>query len=142
MTTDEANPARMPARRVSWPVSQPLPFDAPEREWREAMAYRRMMIEERGVSYLTAEFVVRSVVWLRDGGRCRYCGRPVELRRTGDIRPEDRMTFDHVVPASRGGAHSYANVWTCCLSCNRIKDGMTLDELDAWLVARLVDGEF
>jgi 5-methylcytosine-specific restriction endonuclease McrA len=137
----EPTPARMPPRRKEWPV-KPLVYERGlynDHEWelRAAVAYRKMMIEERGASWLTAEPVLRSVIWLRDGGRCRYCGRLVELRRTGDIPPEDRMTFDHVVPISRGGEHTYANIWASCHECNTLKGGMTLPEFDAWLLNEL-----
>jgi hypothetical protein len=131
----------MPPRRREWPVrpsvlGRDVSSDH-EAELREAALYRKMMIEERGVSSLTAELILRSVVWLRDGGRCRYCGRLVELRRTGDVDLKSRMTFDHVLPVSRGGEHTYENIWASCYECNRLKGGMTLAELDAWLLDEL-----
>lgn len=128
----------MPSRRSEWPV-KPLDVDYTnhEVELRDATLYRKMMIEERGVSALTAEIVLRSTIWLRDGGRCRYCGRLVELRRTGDVAPRDRMTFDHVLPVSRGGTHTHANVWASCYDCNVLKGGMTLAEFDAWILSEL-----
>lgn len=135
------SPSRMPARRREW-TARPLTVDLDrysdhELELREAIAYRKRMIEERGASWSTAEPVLRSVIWLRDGGRCRYCGRLIELRRTGDIPILDRMTFDHVTPISRGGEHTYANIWASCHDCNILKGGMTLPEFDAWLLSEL-----
>jgi 5-methylcytosine-specific restriction endonuclease McrA len=49
---------------------------------------------------------------LRDGGKCQYCGINVSLK-TG--------TMDHVVPRSRGGAHSWENVVLACSKCNQRK---------------------
>jgi len=48
-------------------------------------------------------------VFLRDAFACQYCGTP--------SRTED-LTFDHVVPRSRGGHTTWANVVTACSTCN------------------------
>ncbi len=45
-------------------------------------------------------------VFLRDKFRCQYCGSRSEL------------TFDHIVPRSRGGKTTWENVVTACSSCN------------------------
>jgi 5-methylcytosine-specific restriction endonuclease McrA len=54
-------------------------------------------------------------VFLRDRFNCQYCstGRPVE-----------DLTFDHVVPRSRGGRTVWSNVVTACTSCNLLKANM------------------
>jgi len=51
-------------------------------------------------------------VFLRDRFACQYCGTRA--------RPED-LTFDHVVPRSRGGRTTWRNVVTACMPCNRSK---------------------
>jgi len=51
-------------------------------------------------------------VFLRDRFVCQYCGEP---------RPAHDLTFDHVVPRSRGGRTTWANVVTACSSCNLLK---------------------
>ncbi len=51
-------------------------------------------------------------VFLRDGYRCQYCGRKF---RTQDL------TFDHVIPRSRGGRTTWDNIVTACQSCNILK---------------------
>jgi len=51
-------------------------------------------------------------VFLRDRFTCQYCG--------GRHRAED-LTFDHVVPRSRGGVTSWANILTACTRCNLAK---------------------
>ena len=52
---------------------------------------------------------VKIAVSVRDGGRCRRCGSTHQLH------------FDHVIPVSRGGANTPANIQLLCGSCNRSK---------------------
>lgn len=61
----------------------------------------------------------RANIYARDGYRCQYCGHEFEL--------ED-LTFDHVVPASRGGRRTWENIVTACIDCNKRKDNRTPDE--------------
>lgn len=56
-------------------------------------------------------------LFLRDGHRCGYCGR--HRRELGD---RERLTRDHLVPRSKGGADRWDNVVTACSSCNHAKD--------------------
>jgi len=51
-------------------------------------------------------------VFLRDRFSCQYCGEPY---------PSHDLTFDHVVPRSRGGRTVWANVVTACSYCNLLK---------------------
>lgn len=51
-------------------------------------------------------------VFLRDEWHCQYCG---ERHRTNDL------TFDHVIPKSRGGRTSWTNIVTACRPCNITK---------------------
>ena len=51
-------------------------------------------------------------VFLRDRFTCQYCNRP---------QSSHDLTFDHVVPRSRGGKTLWTNVVTACGSCNLIK---------------------
>lgn len=48
-------------------------------------------------------------VFLRDSFACQYCG---------DDFPTHELTFDHVVPRSRGGRTTWENVVTACSACN------------------------
>ena len=50
-------------------------------------------------------------VFLRDQFECQYCGDASEL------------TFDHLIPRSRGGMTRWGNVVTACASCNLEKGG-------------------
>lgn len=50
-------------------------------------------------------------------GRCAYCGEiPARLSR------------DHVIPVSAGGAHTYTNIVPACQSCNSKKGARLLSE--------------
>ena len=50
-------------------------------------------------------------VFLRDSFECQYCGDPEDL------------TFDHVIPRSKGGRTTWDNVVTACAPCNLAKGG-------------------
>jgi 5-methylcytosine-specific restriction endonuclease McrA len=52
-------------------------------------------------------------VFLRDGFCCQYCGKGEDL------------TFDHVIPRSRGGRTTWENIVAACAPCNLTKGGRT-----------------
>ncbi len=58
-------------------------------------------------------------VFLRDRFACQYCG-------TGF--PTEELTFDHIVPRSRGGRTTWENVVTACVRCNRAKGDRLANE--------------
>ena len=51
-------------------------------------------------------------VFLRDSFACQYCHGPL---------PVEDLTFDHLVPRSRGGRTTWDNVVTACSACNLTK---------------------
>lgn len=51
----------------------------------------------------------RTNVFLRDRFRCQYCG------------DETALTFDHVVPRSKGGQTNWTNIVAACDTCNLMK---------------------
>ncbi|MCX7933485.1 MAG: HNH endonuclease [Rhodovarius sp.] len=55
-------------------------------------------------------------VFLRDKFECQYCGRGF---------PAQDLTFDHVIPRSRGGRTTWSNVVAACAPCN-LKKGNRL----------------
>ena len=50
-------------------------------------------------------------VFLRDRFCCQYCGS------------RDDLTFDHLLPRSRGGQTTWINVVAACSPCNLLKGG-------------------
>ena len=48
-------------------------------------------------------------VFLRDAFRCQYCGHGF---------PTEILTFDHIIPRSKGGTTVWDNVVTACEPCN------------------------
>jgi 5-methylcytosine-specific restriction endonuclease McrA len=54
-------------------------------------------------------------VFLRDRFECQYC------------TSRDDLTFDHLVPRSRGGRTTWENVVTACAPCNLLKGGRMPD---------------
>ena len=73
------------------------------------------------------EFIPRPVippftkfnVFLRDDFTCQYSGERCD--------PVD-LTFDHVVPQSRGGKTNWTNIVTAKRSINEVKDNLSLKE--------------
>lgn len=55
-------------------------------------------------------------VFLRDRFRCQYCGATEDL------------TFDHLVPRSKGGQTTWENVLAACSPCNLRKGSKTVRE--------------
>jgi len=48
-------------------------------------------------------------VFLRDRFTCQYCG---------EAFPSSALTFEHVIPRSRGGQTTWSNIVTACMPCN------------------------
>lgn len=57
----------------------------------------------------------RRGVFLRDDGRCQYCGARAE-------------SIDHVIPRSRGGSHTWENVVAACSRCNTHKRDRSVED--------------
>lgn len=68
------------------------------------------------VPYRRAVPMSRAGVLRRDGRRCAYCTKRAD-------------TIDHVIPRSRGGAHSWENCVAACRACNARKADRLIDEL-------------
>ena len=73
---------------------------------------------KRYVSPARRPAFTRFNVFLRDGFSCQYCGSANEL------------TFDHLIPRSRGGRTMWDNVVTACANCNLHKGGRLPNECD------------
>jgi 5-methylcytosine-specific restriction endonuclease McrA len=74
-----------------------------------------MMLRE----YMKPKTVVRfsrSNIYLRDNGRCQYCGITIAGKNA---------TLDHVQPVSKGGKTTWENCTTACGPCNSSKSDNT-----------------
>lgn len=58
-------------------------------------------------------------LFLRDKFTCQYCG---------DKFPIGDLTFDHLIPRSRGGRTTWDNIATACMECNLQKGSMMCHE--------------
>jgi len=61
--------------------------------------------------------LTRLEVFNRDHYTCQYCGKETH-----------QITLDHVTPRYRGGEHTWENVVSACIPCNRRKAGRTPHE--------------
>ena len=59
----------------------------------------------------------RMNVFLRDNFTCQYCS-------TAHVA--DKLTFDHIIPRSKGGKTTWQNIVTACQSCNLAKGSRDL----------------
>jgi 5-methylcytosine-specific restriction endonuclease McrA len=61
--------------------------------------------------------LTRLEVFSRDHYTCQYCGREGK-----------QLTLDHIIPRYRGGEHTWGNVVSACIPCNRHKAGRTPEQ--------------
>lgn len=87
------------------------PEPARQQSWRSRMRRLAAWVED----------VDRRTVYERDNGVCGLCGR-------ADVDPCD-FHVDHIIPISRGGEHSYANVQLAHPACNLRKHARLPGEL-------------
>lgn len=78
----------------------------------------------RAAVRISTELVIRAEVYARDEWTCRLCGLSVQA----DLKWPDpgSPSLDHIVPLSRGGGHTYANVQLAHLRCNLVKGNRTV----------------
>ena len=75
------------------------------------------------VPYKAHAALTRRAVFARDEWTCQYCGSQAE-------------NLDHVVPRSRGGAHTWDNVVAACRHCNSRKENREPHEAGLRLARR------
>lgn len=86
------------------------------------VALRAYVSQERPAPYS------RLNLYVRDVGRCGYCGLKLMM---------DEMTKDHVIPQSRGGASNFLNLVASCGPCNLLKRDRTPKEAGMHLIHRV-----
>lgn len=91
-------------------------YDALVRSQRAAIRIPSVVVLKDYVKPQKRVAFTRFNLFLRDEFRCQYCGSK------GDL------TFDHVVPRSRGGVTSWDNVVAACSPCNLRKANRSLKQ--------------
>ncbi len=81
---------------------------------------RRARIQQAGGSFTSREW---KKLCKHYNYMCLCCGRR---------EPEIKLTVDHVVPLSKGGANSIDNIQPLCQSCNSSKHRRTIDYRVNW----------
>lgn len=116
-----------PHRIVPWERAVCLLFDgkaAAVVEYDETIRSPSLTMQKPAVIRMTraARFGRRPIkfcrenVLTRDGFQCQYCARRLEAHE---------LTYDHVLPRSRGGATHWENIVAACYACNCRKANRT-----------------
>lgn len=71
-------------------------------------------------------------IYARDGYRCQYCGDRCKM---------GELTYDHVMPRSRGGRTEWTNIVSACSTCNGRKGGRTPEQAGMKLLKKPVQPE-
>jgi 5-methylcytosine-specific restriction endonuclease McrA len=101
-----ANTERALQRQKEYTASRPI-------ELRRANGRRRRGTRRAIEKRVFVEAVDSRTVFERDKGQCGICMKPVD--------PASNWEIDHIMPISKGGPHSYANVQLAHRKCNRSK---------------------
>lgn len=73
---------------------------------------------------ISEEFFSPKGVLRRDNFTCGYCGTK-----------KGTMTWDHIIPKSRGGQDTWENSISACQKCNSEKGNMFIEEWNIWRAA-------
>jgi CRISPR/Cas system-associated protein Cas10 (large subunit of type III CRISPR-Cas system) len=57
----------------------------------------------------------REALWIKEGKKCHWCGRPTRL--TVESAP-DQATTEHIIPRYKGGSNEPENLVSACRECN------------------------
>jgi 5-methylcytosine-specific restriction endonuclease McrA len=98
-------------------VSIVAEYDAVVRSQRSEIRIPSVVVLKDYVKPQKRVAFTRFNLFLRDEFSCQYCGAK------GDL------TFDHVLPRSRGGVTSWENVVAACSPCNLRKGSRTLRQV-------------
>lgn len=96
----EANKDRIRVRHQRWYQSNPSAVRA---------LWMRRRARQRGATVGAVDF---DAILARDGWICHLCG---------DLVMRNELSFDHIVPLNKGGAHSNDNLAVAHNRCNKIK---------------------
>lgn len=71
----------------------------------------------------------RRNLWLRDHGKCQYCGKKVSA---------SEFEEEHVIPRSQGGQTNWENLVVSCTPCNQRKKDRTPEQAGMRLLSKPV----
>jgi 5-methylcytosine-specific restriction endonuclease McrA len=108
----DRHPERRRSAKLKWQAKFPERHKA---QVRFDVKARKARLRGATVNNLTkGEWELLKIIHLNS---CAYCG---------DI--PDKLTQDHVIPLSKGGAHSFENIVPACVSCNSSKGTQLADD--------------
>jgi len=79
-------------------------------------------IKARPAMRVPAQLTRRNLL-VRDKNTCQYCGR-----KKKQLKSNEFMTRDHIIPITHGGKDVWTNVVAACNKCNNKKADYFLDE--------------
>ncbi|HJC29572.1 MAG TPA: HNH endonuclease [Candidatus Dietzia intestinigallinarum] len=126
-----ANREKNAARRRAWREANRDKIYSFNREyharrWANDPEYRERVRAQRKAGFIRyhrlkanakQEPYTRQAIFERDGWICGICAEPIDPRLLGQVRP-DAPSIDHIVPLSRGGDDTPANVQAGHFGCN------------------------
>jgi 5-methylcytosine-specific restriction endonuclease McrA len=79
--------------------------------------------------FRTKALLTQRNLFVRDAYTCQYCGR-----KRSELKSNEFMTRDHVIPMAKGGRDIWTNVVTSCNNCNNKKSDYLLEDLNMELL--------
>ena len=122
----EANLEKMRARSAAWAAANRERARATTAAWIKANPERAKA--SRGVGRVRRRLRMRGNEWEsfknaevfdRDAWTCQLCGDPID--RSARAPDPVSVSIDHIIPVSRGGPHTRANVQAAHRICNQRK---------------------
>lgn len=109
----------MPTSSLAQTTAEKLQLLKWERKTRRRARRRYAQRRAQKAGAAIGDRVDRDEIIRRDRATCYLCGKVCEL---------DEIHLDHVVPLSKGGAHTPENVRVACAACNLEKGDALLND--------------